>query len=103
MMGAGSLKCLLFRVPWPTGRVVRRPYPKSKLWCFGFSPIASKTAKTRLSLTLFSLSRREQVWSTPTHCVTTAGQAGDREQESVKKSGGKQLGAMVNQHESFCF
>jgi hypothetical protein len=63
MTGAGSLKCLLFLAPWPTGQVVPRPYPKSKLWCFEFSPIASRMAKMRPSLSLFSPSQREQVGS----------------------------------------
>lgn len=59
MTGAGSLKCMLFRAVWPMGRVVRKLYPESKLWCFEFSPIASKMVKTRRSLSLFSLSQRE--------------------------------------------
>ena len=46
MTGAGSLKCLLFRALWPMGRVVRKLYPESKLWCFEFSLIAWKDLAT---------------------------------------------------------
>lgn len=74
MTGAGSLKCLLFRALWPMGRVVRKLYPESKLLCFEFSPIASKMVKTRPSLSLFSLLRREQVGSTQgADCFACAG------------------------------
>ena len=73
-MDGGWLRCLLFRAPLPTGRLVRRPYPKSKLLCSEFSPIASKMVKMRPSLSLFSPSQREQVGSTQgADCFACAG------------------------------
>ena len=63
-MDAGWPRCPLFRGLWLTGLAGQRPYPRSKLSCFVFSPTASRMGKMRQSLSPFSLSRREQVGST---------------------------------------